>query len=322
MRAHCFLSSVLRGLTAAIAVAALLLCPAAVVQASSSDLSRSDVRMPTEKQRLQAHFLQVEAELRRRDVSRLSAAQRAARQRLIAWVGEYRVRGVFPRNAQVSGRRVPIFRDNYRTLCAMAYLIDRSGRADIVDKVAATRNLAYIPELADDPELVTWLHENGLMLDEAARIQPAYGFLETPERQAARREINRYTSRTNTALTLNTLSIGVNAIALSKPAHRQAFGGVGVLTGLYGLVLGLNEPDRDRTRTGLAARWNFMMGGVSLALGIYNLTRAQPRDGAEGAGDTAALKSQPLKRETRVGFAPLFGGTDGAGGYLTVNARF
>lgn len=173
-------------LAVAVAAAAVLLLFPAIVRASYvhgphtapwsfsiEDFSRL-VSERLEKQRLQAHFLQVEAELRRRDVSHLSAAQRATRQRLIAWGGEYRAGGEFPRNEYFPGQRVPIFRDAHGTLCAMAYLIDRSGRADIVDKVAARRNLAYIPELADDPALVAWLSENGLMLDEAARIQPTY----------------------------------------------------------------------------------------------------------------------------------------------------
>lgn len=39
----------------------------------------------------------------------------------------------------------------------MAYIIDRSGRADIVAKVAASRNNAYISQLAGDPALIAWL---------------------------------------------------------------------------------------------------------------------------------------------------------------------
>jgi hypothetical protein len=33
----------------------------------------------------------------------------------------------------------------------MAYLLERSGRGDLVDRVAWTRNNAFIPELAGDP---------------------------------------------------------------------------------------------------------------------------------------------------------------------------
>jgi hypothetical protein len=67
-----------------------------------------------------------------------------------------------------AGRLREHFREVERELLA------RSGRRDLVDKVAATRNNAYIPELANDPELVAWLEASGLSLEEAARIQPSY----------------------------------------------------------------------------------------------------------------------------------------------------
>jgi hypothetical protein len=60
----------------------------------------------------------------------------------------------------------------------MAYLIARSGRGDIVDLVARTRNNATVTELAADevigPALVAWLAKAGLTVAEAQRIQPAY----------------------------------------------------------------------------------------------------------------------------------------------------
>jgi len=56
----------------------------------------------------------------------------------------------------------------------MAYLIERSGRHDLVDRVALTRNDAFIAELPDDPALRVWLDSVGLSVAEAARIQPTY----------------------------------------------------------------------------------------------------------------------------------------------------
>jgi hypothetical protein len=94
---------------------------------------------------------------------------------LIAWLQEYRDAGRFPVNDRFP-TATPIFRDPQGTLCAMAYLIDRSGRGDLVDRVAATRNTEYIPRLADDPDLVAWLDSAGLSPAEAARIQPAYDY--------------------------------------------------------------------------------------------------------------------------------------------------
>lgn len=128
-----------------------------------------------EVSRLQDHFRSVEAELLARDVSHLTPGQRSARARNIRVLREYAARGVFPHNHDFSGEHRPYFVDPHGTLCAMAYLIARSGHGALVERVAATRNHAYLPELADDPELSAWLEASGLSLEEAARIQPTYG---------------------------------------------------------------------------------------------------------------------------------------------------
>ena len=69
---------------------------------------------------------------------------------------------------------MPFFRDGHGAFCAMAYLIERSGRRDLVDRIASTRNNAFIAELANDPALRVWLDSVGLSVTEAARIQPTY----------------------------------------------------------------------------------------------------------------------------------------------------
>src|SRR6476646_2759222 len=137
-------------------------------------VASGDLRLRKEVHRLRAHFDSVDTELRARNVAGLTATQRRHRATLIGWLREYRNAGVFPINDKFAGKQVPFFRDSRGTLCAMAYLIGRSGRGDIVDKVARTRNNAFIHDLADDTALIQWLSDNGLTVDEAARIQPSY----------------------------------------------------------------------------------------------------------------------------------------------------
>lgn len=55
----------------------------------------------------------------------------------------------------------------------MAYLIERSGHAELVDLLATQNNLVYIDDVKDGP-LISWLERFGLSKQEAARIQPAY----------------------------------------------------------------------------------------------------------------------------------------------------
>ncbi|MDC0715769.1 MYXO-CTERM sorting domain-containing protein [Nannocystis bainbridge] len=146
--------------------------------------SRPSVRPPravvahaSERKRLRAHFRAVTAELRARDVSRLSDAQRSARARLVAELERYAAAGRFPHNHVVPGRRVPVFVDRHATRCAMAHLIESTGHAALVARVAASHNLARIHELAGDAELRRWLDDYGLSVAEAGRIQPEYCFV-------------------------------------------------------------------------------------------------------------------------------------------------
>lgn len=133
------------------------------------------LHLRAEQSRLRAHFDSVDNELRAASVSKLSAQQRAMRAKLVSWLRDYRNADTFPENDRFADRAMPFFRDSHGTLCAMAYLVDRSGRGDIVDHIAKTRNNAFIHELVDDPELVRWIAASGLSVDEAARIQPQYG---------------------------------------------------------------------------------------------------------------------------------------------------
>jgi hypothetical protein len=124
--------------------------------------------------RLRGHFDSVDAELRHAEVLQLTARQRSARVTLIGWLRDYRNAGQFPRNDRFRELAMPFFRDSRGVLCAMAYLIERSGRRDLVDRIASTRNNAFIAELADDSDLRVWLDSVGLSATEAARIQPTY----------------------------------------------------------------------------------------------------------------------------------------------------
>lgn len=62
---------------------------------------------------------------------------------------EYAERERFPRNLEYPGERVPHFVDDRGVRCAVGYLIHRDGREGLVERIAATRNTARIPELAD-----------------------------------------------------------------------------------------------------------------------------------------------------------------------------
>ena len=145
----------------------------AIVLLFSTAARRSATFEERERARLRAHFDTVLVELESRDVSGLTAVQRVARREHVANLRQYRDAGVFPKN-HVSREATPVFVDPFGTQCAMGNLIARDNRQDIVDRIARTRNLARIPELASDTALIAWLDANGLTVAEAARIQPQY----------------------------------------------------------------------------------------------------------------------------------------------------
>lgn len=216
--------------------------------------------------RLRAHFDAVDAELRARDVSHLSSAQRANRTKLIAWLREYRDAGKFPLNDRFANEAVPFFRDSEGTLCAMAYLVDRSGGGDIVDNIAKTRNNAFIRELTDDRALVAWLDASGLSVSEAARIQPSYPgdpggcFCSEPDR----------VSRDHAALSIGFGGASLATLGFNLFSASRVSGTAGVMAGVASIALGATQvgASRDNFRLGLA---DIAVGSGALIAGVRAL---------------------------------------------------
>jgi len=127
-----------------------------------------------ERARLRRHFDHTIAALERGGRGWLTHGQRRRRDHILAALFAYRERGRFPKN-DWGGARRPVFIDSAETRCAMAHLIDASGHRPLVERVAATRNHAYVRELIGDEALTEWLRAHGMTAREAARVQPTYG---------------------------------------------------------------------------------------------------------------------------------------------------
>jgi hypothetical protein len=251
--------------------------------------------------RLRLHFDSVEAELRARDVSDLTPAQRAARADQIRLVREYSARGDFPRNENFPGRLVPYFRDRHGVLCAMAFLIAASGRGDIVDRVARTRNNAYLEELVDEPGVAEWLRDHGLTVAEAARIQPAYGPTEPKPVPAG------YAAVTGGATLLAGTSLVLNFRSLDKVTRHRGLGALGIATGGIAIGLGLATLDDYQSPGNAMAFWNIGVGSVAAILGARALFG--PRSAADEAPSA----------ESRLAILPV--AVPGRGARLGVAAR-
>ena len=257
-------------------LAAVLGC---ALVAAASYSPRADFAA-AEQARIRAHLDSVERELRAKDVSTLTPTQRAARLRNLAILHVYWIRGVFPQNTDFPGQRVPYFIDRYGTRCAMAYLIEQSGGGDLVTRVAATHNNARIPELRTDPELGAWLWRNGITLEEAARIQPAYGCCPVgafciailqpcPSTTSTSASVG-YKVATGVSVGVDVLAVALNSVHTGLP--RTVSGGLGLATGMMGVVIGAANLDQSGTRRSLGFL-NASAGAASAALGVYRITR-------------------------------------------------
>ena len=258
--------------------------------------------------RLRAHFDSVDAELREHDVLRLSPDQKSSRATIMGWLREYREAGEFPRNDRFQHLAMPFFRDSRGVLCAMAYLIDRSGRGDLVDRVAATRNNAFITELADDPELGAWLDSVGLTLSEAARIQPQYG----GTGGIAEEDVDAGYAVSSVLVSGASLAtLGLNMFGPSRST-----GTAGVLVGSMSAIAGaVNLDGNNGTQTVAAA--NIIIGSAAIAAGVYRLINRRP------AGPAGGLSQQSAGADKQPAISPLVIRTaDGTRLGLAMNAPF
>ena len=258
-----------------VATASTVLLSAAAWRADRP-LSAHEEHVRSEVARLRAHFDSVDTELHARDVTHLTPEQRASRTRLIAWLREYRDAGQFPINDKFAGRMVPFFRDSKGTLCAMAYLVDRSGRADIVDYIARTRNNAFIRELTDDARLVAWLDASGLSVAEAARIQPAYdggGCCPIGDPPASTNRVSG--EYAILSMGLGGSSLGTLGFNLFSPSRTS--GAAGLLAGVASIVAGASRMD-DITGDRKLARANAVVGSLAVIGGLRGILvkRAAP----------------------------------------------
>ena len=296
-------------LVLAAAMAGVMLAGRTGGEVEATSVHQHAVGHREEVRRIQAHFDSVLSELHTRDVSELTANQRSERAKVIGVLAVYRDRGVFPHNRDFAGQAMPYFIDRPTgTLCAVAHLLESTGRRDIVDAVAAMDNNVWVNDLAGNREFERWLDQNGLTLAEAARIQVPYvgdGIVPEPQVSAL------YASRTSSAVVGATAAVSLwNAFA-----NRNGQQGIASLAGIAagavaagygGAVMATGDAPRGIGALSIAT------GGVSAFLATRGFLR-QRHLAAE------AKKAQLAARTTVTPIVPL-DGQRGAG--LSVSIKF
>ena len=105
-----------------------------------------------EVSKVREHLRGASALLELRDVSGLTGEQQRLRRENAQRLQAYTTAGRFPENRLVPGR-VPVFRDEHGTLCAVGALLWATGERALVGQIVETRNAATVAELADEPGL-------------------------------------------------------------------------------------------------------------------------------------------------------------------------
>lgn len=203
-----------------------------------------------------------------RSVGSLRPHQRSGRADLIAWLREYRNAGVFPHNDGFADNATPIFRDRSGVLCAMAFLIARSGREDIVDRIAHTNNLALISDVEQDSGLVSWLDSVGLSLAEASRIQPNY---QPPAGTVFKKDAITPTYAIASILVSGT-AIGTAFLNIADATKPRAW--AGLMSGAGAIALGLGNLDGSSAATPQVALVDMVVGSAALVVGLRSLRKS------------------------------------------------
>ena len=101
-----------------------------------------------------------EQELRCADTYLLGKELRKRRSKTLELLNEYWKKEKFPINTDYN-IKIPQIRDWIGNPCSIAYLIERSGPAELLNLVATQSNLVYIDDEKEGP-LITGLERYGL----------------------------------------------------------------------------------------------------------------------------------------------------------------
>lgn len=261
-----------------------------------------------EVQRVRAHFDSVLAELPAQNVSSLSPTQRSRRTLLLTTLHAYRDAGNFPHNYDFADQPTPYFVDR-RTgvLCAVAHLLESTGRRDIVNRVASANNNVYVAALSGDSAFTSWLDRTGLTLAEAARIQIPYMGDVMPDVVAP-------TASNTAAYSISSaIAIGGSVAASlwttrgNGDGHRRFSNFTGLAASAASLGLAATALG-DRTAPRAVAPLSLLAGGVT----AYLSTRALMRHKSYRAAQRDAAPQPRVGRATVTPILPV-AGQNGAG---------
>lgn len=235
-----------------------------------------------EELRLRTHLRYVETRLRSQKVDHLSAAQQQQRTIMLDLLNAYHTSGIFPRNYDYAGQRIPCFIDRDGRICAVGYLIEHTSGRSAAESINDRWQYAYLHEM-NDPALDDWVVFSGLTREECAMIQPAYG--PTPGYDNDYVDRN-YAIGTSILTGVNGAMGAVNAIQLLTGETNQTAPIIGMVSGASQLTLGLARYPNEyigfggpvvHTTERNMSMLNIGLGAGTLVISTWNLLSNRER---------------------------------------------
>jgi len=260
--------------------------------------------------RIRAHFDSVLVELAARDVGALSSVQREHRAALVATLAAYRDRGAFPHNYDFPGQAVPYFVDpRTGVLCAVAHLLESTGRRDIVDRVSRGDNNVWVAQLASDTAFTAWLGANGITLSEAVRIQVPYV---QPVSKAEEARNVAFLSVAPFAIGGAAVTSLMNAFG-NADGHRTTVSRMGLVSGIVTTGMGIALLGKRDVAPAVGAS-AVAIGGTSIALSARSIRR--------NAAIASERETARARAVAAASLAPTVNASGETGARVAVSIRF
>lgn len=258
-----------------------------------------------EDTRIKTHLAYAEMLLRKTKTSHLNIETRQKREKLLDHLHTYWLAGVFPKNYDRQDRS-PCFIDRDGNICAVGYLVEKSAGRQMAENINKEFQYHTIADM-NSRALNEWITENGLTKEEAAIIQPGYGWIPAEPAQNTNYIPTPYAISSSI---FGGINLSVNTIQLSNSQSRLV-SKIGLVSGVAQIGLGLASlPIEVRTING---QWtsneskktlsmiNIGLGTGTMLLSTWNLIAHKPVKEKLYSWDICSI---PLdEKETAVAFS-------------------
>ena len=239
--------------------------------------------LSNEHTRIKTHLNYVEKLLREKSISHLSVVERKNRTRLLDYLRNYHVAGIFPKNYDHEDERRPCFIDKDKNICAVGYLVAQTAGLETAEEINSQYKYAAIGDMNSDL-LEDWIGTTGLSRNEIAMIQPNYG---GPIPVTVNQSYVGEKLAIPSAM-LNAANIGISAASVldwNKNKNSKNVARLGILSGI--LTLGYTAYDFYSSDYQFSGRTkgqrrvhsaNLILGVASIGINAIKLKRDKRRN--------------------------------------------